>query len=1035
MPQTSGRAADIADRQRVWEARRFCQVCIAHPPSSCGEDSQGDAALSALLRCLLYELDADLAAVTLLDEHTQHFLSVVHKAEIHDAHVRGTKWYGCEQISHRGGICEKTISLEQTPGHHSVFEIKDLSADESTKSLPVVDGSVADFRHYVGVPLNTPEGLNVGTVFAFRRQSPGECLPPAKCRYLVETAGHAMCQLLQTVEALENKRSFRCNSAVSSMLDNHIPATTPDQPTSPGSAKSKKLYTSFAQDIHTTAANLLQEAFELEGVIIQELPFANPAANVNYSQRDKTLAVVCNTNVKRPGPIKDDVAQQMLEAFPQGGVFHVLEINERRKFVASAQRRPGSYKKISLDLCEEIPIAEQFVFMPLRDSFHDRDVAFVLGWASGFARVYSGATDLPPLASFGMAIMTQVRRLEAQLLSRHKSDFLGSMSHEMRSPLHGVLACVDLLLRDTKLDSYQLDLLESAEACGLQMRENVDNILLYSNIGSPGPRAERPSLPRLRGFEDESTQSKNTMLSLIEDTIGRDARKRKSTLPARSANGLLWTNENSNDTTRADGTVITVDANPEADFPLVRYSGISIIINNLLGNCLKFTGTDACIRVKLEADIEMVKLSFIDAGRGMTSDFVKHALLVPFAQQDPLDTGTGLGLALVQSAVQALGGETTIDTDESRGTEVSVTLPRSRLTGDGELSRVEPRPLSAITRDLSSLRARLFAPTRWHSCDDLRHQRSLESLTASLDRTLHCWLGMDLGIWDLEEIPDVMFILFADLKRMEALTLAKFSAIHKIVLVPDLQAEAMVQSSKPGVYSTIVGPVTSSKVCAAILSRPENLESEGSAHASSHHGSSTSSSTNATDEIKGENSSTFVSLDEQTGGADSGQLDGTAHQELPDRTVAKLPDMPTEPHFLLVDDNAINLKVIGMYAKKCSKRPSVSAGGGQEAIDAFKIAGLPVLDDPDSTNRFDIILLDLSMPEVSGFDVAAAVRRLEQESGSRRTYIAALTGLVSDKDRVAAFAAGVDEYVTKPATLKDVQGVVARWKLAGEAPT
>jgi CheY-like chemotaxis protein len=73
------------------------------------------------------------------------------------------------------------------------------------------------------------------------------------------------------------------------------------------------------------------------------------------------------------------------------------------------------------------------------------------------------------------------------------------------------------------------------------------------------------------------------------------------------------------------------------------------------------------------------------------------------------------------------------------------------------------------------------------------------------------------------------------------------------------------------------------------------------------------------------------------------------------------------------------------------------------------------------------------MPEVSGFDVAAAIRGLEKESGARSTYIAALTGLVSDKDRAAAFAAGVDEYVTKPATLKDVQSVVANWR-AREAP-
>jgi len=413
---------------------------------------------------------------------------------------------------------------------------------------------------------------------------------------------------------------------------------------------------------------------------------------------------------------------------------------------------------------------------------------------------------------------------------------------------------------------------------------------------------------------------------------------------------------------------------------------------------------------------------------------VKHNLLVPFAQQDPLDTGTGLGLSLVQSAVQALGGETKIDTDESRGTEVSVILPRLRLTGEENAPALEEPASSMATQDLPALQARLFAPTRWHREDDLRHQRCIESLNSSLGRTLQCWLNMDFGVWNCEELPDVMFVLYADLDKLEAMTKNHFRTMHKVVLCSDLQAEKSVKESSPGIYTTIVGPITSSKVCAAVLSRPERLENGDSAHTGPSHGSITENSTNNTDESRDENDSTAISLDNRTGSIGVDQVNGSAEHTLPDRTVAKAPDLPTEPRFLLVDDNAINLKVIGMYAKKCSKRPSASAGGGQEAIDAFKLASLAPSHDRTPENRFDIILLDLSMPEVSGFDVAAAVRKFEHENGSRRTYIAALTGLVSDKDRAAAFAAGVDEYVTKPATLKDVQGVVASWRAASEAP-
>jgi CheY-like chemotaxis protein len=135
------------------------------------------------------------------------------------------------------------------------------------------------------------------------------------------------------------------------------------------------------------------------------------------------------------------------------------------------------------------------------------------------------------------------------------------------------------------------------------------------------------------------------------------------------------------------------------------------------------------------------------------------------------------------------------------------------------------------------------------------------------------------------------------------------------------------------------------------------------------------------------------------------------------------------PKMLLVDGNAINLEVMSMYAGKCSKGPSVLAGGGQQAIDLFKDASA------SSSKRGspgpDIVVLDLLMLEVSGFDVASAIRNMEGSmTCGPRAYAAALTGVVSDKNRRAAFEAGVDEYITKPATVKDLQSVIANWRIA-----
>lgn len=114
-----------------------------------------------------------------------------------------------------------------------------------------------------------------------------------------------------------------------------------------------------------------------------------------------------------------------------------------------------------------------------------------------------------------------------------------------------------------------------------------------------------------------------------------------------------------------------------------------------------------------------------------------------------------------------------------------------------------------------------------------------------------------------------------------------------------------------------------------------------------------------------------------------------------------------------------------MFVRKCGIPTThlTSVGGGQEAITAFENAS------SGHCSAFQIILMDLSMPEVSGFEATSEIRRLESASeNGRRTYIAALTGLVSEKDRTAAYEAGVDDYVTKPAGLQQVNDVLEAWR-------
>jgi hypothetical protein len=98
---TQQQQAYVTDRARVWEVRRFCQVLpsavkyvrgidagLTRRPSEPHPKYPGnkpDGALAALLRCIIYETGADVAMVSLLDDHTQYFVSGASRANAHDA--------------------------------------------------------------------------------------------------------------------------------------------------------------------------------------------------------------------------------------------------------------------------------------------------------------------------------------------------------------------------------------------------------------------------------------------------------------------------------------------------------------------------------------------------------------------------------------------------------------------------------------------------------------------------------------------------------------------------------------------------------------------------------------------------------------------------------------------------------------------------------------------------------------------------------------------------------------------------------------
>jgi two-component system cell cycle sensor histidine kinase PleC len=235
-------------------------------------------------------------------------------------------------------------------------------------------------------------------------------------------------------------------------------------------------------------------------------------------------------------------------------------------------------------------------------------------------------------------------RIEAELASKVKSEFIANMSHELRTPLNTVMGFSKLLTEHDKRKLPDSEIVEYAKLihdAATHLLSVINDILDISKMQSG-----KYTLDAREVVLDEILSACLSSLRLL----------------AKEAN-------------------VELKLKARYDLPRVRGDAVKLrqVFTNLISNAVKFTPPGGMVTVDCHGRADGGTTIYVrDTGIGMTPEELKIAL-TPFGQVDSGRTrwreGTGLGLPIAKALVELHGGELEIMSTKGKGTEVAVSLP------------------------------------------------------------------------------------------------------------------------------------------------------------------------------------------------------------------------------------------------------------------------------------------------------------------------------------------------------------------------
>ena len=553
--------------------------------------------------------------------------------------------------------------------------------------------------------------------------------------------------------------------------------------------------------------------------------------------------------------------------------------------------------------------------------FFERDIPAPEGTIRSSQVVYTPHLVKGEVVGFFVLVsdVTQMKRTEQSLREakevaeravRAKGLFLANISHELRTPMNGIMGMANLALR-TELSAEQHEYLTAIHESATTLLVLLNDLLDFEKIEAGQLQVECVKFP---------------LRSLVDGAV---------TALAPAAYGK--------------GIELAVRIAPEVpDLLHGDPARLRQVLTNLLGNAIKFT-TVGEVSVNLVTESiarkdgwRLLHITVRDTGIGIAKE-QQERIFQPFAQGDESVTrrfgGTGLGLSICTRLTGLMGGKVWVEGGLGRGSLFHATCEVMVDASQQESPKASGPLLGAPV---------LVVDGHATSC-------------SNLCELLSTWEMKPTGVHDLGTAQDAL--MKAGQPFALAVLRAKAPEPEGVAMVEELRRTARFQGAV--VLLVPAGSVTAlSDRCQALGIRSIVHKPIGEARL-------------------------LAALQSAVEG--NRAVLRARPQTLRTQNSRKV---------LLVEDNPINRHIAMVVLEKRGHRVVV-VGTGREAVERL------------ATESFDVVLMDLQMPDMGGMEATRLIRQREAVTGGH-VRIAAVTAHAMPSDRDSCLEAGMDGYLTKP---------------------